>query len=266
MKSGDKQYGIPFTEFTGTKANIEATASPAVGMVAVATDNAAAPFGTYNGTAWVWTTSNATHTGEVTGATALTVDKTAITGKTLVTAVGTDYVLISDTSDSGNLKQALASDLAGSAVSDAAYGAGWDGVTTIAPSKNAVYDKIEAMPNVTLSTDADTFLSLSTQQIGLDTQTANKVFASPTSGGAAVPAFRALVAADIPALSAYLQLIGGTMLGDLFFPQSGFIMASNTYTWRVQVNDSGTLITSLYVSEPYLNFSNADDSMYIGVI
>ena len=58
-------------------------------------------------------TPNATHTGDVTGATALTVDKSAITGKTAVTAVGTDYVLISDTSDSGNLKKALASDFAG---------------------------------------------------------------------------------------------------------------------------------------------------------
>jgi microcystin-dependent protein len=29
------------------------------------------------------------------------------------------------------------------AVSDTAYGAGWDGVTTIAPSKNAVYDQME---------------------------------------------------------------------------------------------------------------------------
>lgn len=55
-------------------------------------------------------TSNATHTGDVTGDTALTIDKTAITGKTAVTAVGTDYVLISDTSDSGNLKKALVSD------------------------------------------------------------------------------------------------------------------------------------------------------------
>lgn len=56
---------------------------------------------------------NATHTGDVTGSTALTIDKTAITGKTAVTAVGTDYVLISDTSDSGNLKKALVSDLTG---------------------------------------------------------------------------------------------------------------------------------------------------------
>ncbi len=53
-------------------------------------------------------TSNVTHTGEVTGATALTVDKTAITGKTLVTPVaGADHVLIADASDSDNLKKAV---------------------------------------------------------------------------------------------------------------------------------------------------------------
>lgn len=65
--------------------------------------------------------TNATHTGEVTGATALTVDKTAITGKTAATAVGTDYVLISDTDDSGNLKKALVSDFGGSATEDSSY-------------------------------------------------------------------------------------------------------------------------------------------------
>ena len=59
-----------------------------------------------------WLVSNATHTWDVTGATALTIDKTAITGKTGVTAVWTDYVLISDTSDTGNLKKALISDFA----------------------------------------------------------------------------------------------------------------------------------------------------------
>ena len=38
--------------------------------------------------------------------------------------------------------------------------------------------------------------------VTLDTQTANTVLAGPTTGGAATPAFRALVAADIPDLSA----------------------------------------------------------------
>jgi hypothetical protein len=54
---------------------------------------------------------------------------------------------------------------------------------------------------VTLDVNADTVLSLSTQALGLDTQVANRVFSGPTSGAAAVPTFRALVAGDIPALS-----------------------------------------------------------------
>lgn len=49
--------------------------------------------------------TNATHTGEVTGSGALTVDKTAITNKTNVTAAVGDSVLISDVSDSDNLKK-----------------------------------------------------------------------------------------------------------------------------------------------------------------
>lgn len=57
-------------------------------------------------------TTNATHTGEVTGSGALTVDKTAIGGKSVVTVVSTDYVLIGDTSDGGNLKKGLISDFA----------------------------------------------------------------------------------------------------------------------------------------------------------
>lgn len=57
--------------------------------------------------------ANATHSGDVTGSGALTIDPSAITGKTTVTAVGADYILISDTSDSGNLKKALVSDLTG---------------------------------------------------------------------------------------------------------------------------------------------------------
>lgn len=57
--------------------------------------------------------TNATHTGDVTGSTALTLDSTAVTGQTLVTAANTDHVLISDASDSGNLKKALVSDMTG---------------------------------------------------------------------------------------------------------------------------------------------------------
>lgn len=62
---------------------------------------------------------------------------------------------------------------------------------------------------VTLSTAADTFLQLSTQQIGLDTQTANTVLAGPSTGAAAAPAFRTLTQADISRTEGVLTLTDG---------------------------------------------------------
>jgi hypothetical protein len=56
--------------------------------------------------------TNATHTGEVTGSGALTVDKTAITNKANVTAAATDKVLIADASDADNLKYVTAQSIA----------------------------------------------------------------------------------------------------------------------------------------------------------
>jgi len=50
---------------------------------------------------------------------------------------------------------------------------------------------------VTLDSDAGAILDLSGQQIGLDTQTANRVLAGPVTGAADEPSFRALVAADV---------------------------------------------------------------------
>lgn len=46
-----------------------------------------------------------THIGDVTGETTLTLDKAAILSKSAATIEGGDYMLISDTSDSGNLKK-----------------------------------------------------------------------------------------------------------------------------------------------------------------
>jgi len=54
---------------------------------------------------------------------------------------------------------------------------------------------------VTLAADIDAILGLSTQELSLDTQSANTVFAGPASGADADPTFRALVANDIPDLS-----------------------------------------------------------------
>ena len=50
---------------------------------------------------------------------------------------------------------------------------------------------------VTLGADAGALLGLSTQELTLDSQAANIVFAGPAAGAAADPTFRALVAADL---------------------------------------------------------------------
>lgn len=61
---------------------------------------------------------------------------------------------------------------------------------------------------VTLGSVAiENVLDLSTQDLTLDTQVANTVFAGPSVGADAEPTFRALVADDIPAL-AYLTAVG----------------------------------------------------------
>lgn len=65
--------------------------------------------GTNTGDQTITLTGDVTGTG--TGSFAATVDKTTITGKSTVTLVGGDSLLISDASDTGNLKKCLASDL-----------------------------------------------------------------------------------------------------------------------------------------------------------
>ena len=51
---------------------------------------------------------------------------------------------------------------------------------------------------VTLDANAGAIFGLTGQQVTLDTQAANRVLAGPATGAAAVPTFRAMVAADLP--------------------------------------------------------------------
>ena len=81
-----------------------------------------------------------THTGEVTGATVLIVDKTAITNKTTVTGVSGDFVLISDTSDAGNLKKVDVVDFLGGAADGNGIYDGSGTLTAATTVTNAGFD------------------------------------------------------------------------------------------------------------------------------
>jgi hypothetical protein len=72
-------------------------------------------------------------------------------------------------------------------VSDAVYGAGWDGVTTVAPSKNAVYDKIETLAAGSGSpiTAKDEGANLTTAMTSIDF-VGSSVVASNTGGAVTV--------------------------------------------------------------------------------
>jgi hypothetical protein len=79
--------------------------------------------------------------------------------------------------------------------SDGTY---WQRVDALDHSEIAGVGADDHHDPVTLDANADTVLSLSTQELGLDTQVAGTVFAGPVSGGAAVPTFRALTSDDLP--------------------------------------------------------------------
>lgn len=81
-----------------------------------------------------------------------------------------------------------------------------------APSTGVTSVALSA-PNI-FSVSGSPVTSTGTLALSLATQTANYVWAGPTTGSAATPTFRALVATDIPALS-YLSSSGGTVSGNL---------------------------------------------------
>ena len=100
---------------------------------------------------------------------------------------------------------------------------------------------------ITLDVNADTLLSLSTQTLGLDTQTANKVFSGPALGAAAVPTFRSLVVGDIPDLSGTYQPLDAdlTAIAALGFASTSFLKKTAADTWALDTNTYLTSISGL---------------------
>lgn len=75
-----------------------------------------------------------------------------------------------------------------------------------------------------------------TLRFTLSTETANKVFAGPSSGGAAQPTFRSLVAGDIPVLP-YLSAVLSS--GDMIVGDSGNAATAVTMTGDIKLFSTG---------------------------
>ena len=125
--------------------------------------------------------SNATHTGQVTGSAALTVDVTAISDQTLVTAASGDMLLVEDATD-GALKRIDASDLldgAGDVVGPASA------IDNAIPRYNATSGKIIQGSSITVS-DTDGVAGMGTLSSGAITAsnlTASEIVISDGSKG-----------------------------------------------------------------------------------
>jgi hypothetical protein len=123
----------------------------------------------------------------------------------------------------------------------------------LGPDDNYVTDaeKLALHPAITLDVNADTLLSLSTQELGLDTQAANRVLAGPAAGIPAVPTFRTLGASDIPALGYqppgnYITALTGD--GAATGPGSAaFTLNSLTHSFSVVRDAFGYIIQKIYV-------------------
>jgi regulation of enolase protein 1 (concanavalin A-like superfamily) len=112
--------------------------------------------------------SNATHTGEVTGSGALTIDPTAISGKTGVTAVSGDYVLLWDATDSA-LKKANVSDFIGGGAVDSVNG--FTGVVTLVTAD--ISDTTSTQKYATAAEKTKLGYISVTQAVDLDTMESN---------------------------------------------------------------------------------------------
>ena len=104
--------------------------------------------------------------------------------------------------------------------------AGATDVEYVTPNPGTVISIGMTVPNI-MSVSGSPITSTGTLDVTLATQTANYVWAGPTTGAVSTPSFRALVSADIPSLS-YLPLAGGTVSGALTV--TGDLTVSGTTT------------------------------------
>jgi hypothetical protein len=126
--------------------------------------------------------------------------------------------------------------------------------STYAPLASPVFTGTPTAPTATVGTNttqiATTAFVLANSAPAFGTQTANTVYSGPSSGSAATPNFRSLVAADIPTTVGNLTI--GTSSGGLTLP--GTVQFTPTASPSVAAGNGGIYISS--IANNYFQFSN----------
>ena len=152
-------------------------------------------------------TISGTNTGDQT--ITLTGDVTGSGTSSFSATIGSQAVTFAKIVNSGTTGLSVVGRSANSAGSFDEISAGSDG-QILRRSGNTI-----AFGNINLSSSnavGTTILNVNNGGIGTSTASANNVFAGPTTGSATTPAFRALVAADIPSLNYAPQTTGTSLL------------------------------------------------------
>lgn len=123
-----------------------------------------------------------------------------------------------------------------------------DGVDVSAHAANAAAHH----DAVTLAASADAVLGLSTQQITLDTQSANTILAGPTSGVAASPTFRTISSSDVSDFTEAAQDAIGAM-----------VASSNSIT-LTYTDGTPSLVASNVMKEVALPLVNGENANITG--
>jgi hypothetical protein len=105
-----------------------------------------------------------------------------------------------------------------------------------------------AAPSSILSVSGSPVTSAGTLTLGLQTQTANTVWAGPLNGAAATPTFRALTAADFPALTSGSALLYGNGSGG--FSNAAIGSGLSFVGGTLSATGSGGTVTSVGLSMP----------------
>jgi hypothetical protein len=119
------------------------------------------------------------------------------------------------------------------------------------PTVDATHSGSAHHAAVTLAASADELLALTGQALSFDTKAANLVLAGPATGAAAVPTFRALVAADVPAVGVgELVVVDGTTGPTGVIPNSYVEMTTPRTTTSATLVDITGATTTITVQRP----------------